>query len=136
MKVLNYQNTPNNANITLYIKKIKTLCKILNWGNWNSGFIKLGVRWAERDIHSEIYWPLDSLFLLQLSRREKHRGTLTVSMMQIWQLLSRLFLRLERAILEKNAMYKVAPEIFFQPKDGAIFSSIAKLIIVSIVMIF
>ena len=30
--------------------KIKTLCNTLNWGNWNSGFIKLGVRWAERDI--------------------------------------------------------------------------------------
>ena len=50
-------------------------------------------------------------------------------MMQISQLFSRLFLRLERAILEKNAMDKVAPEIFFQPKDGAIFSSIAKLMI-------
>ena len=22
----------------------------LNWENWNSGFVKLGVRWAERDI--------------------------------------------------------------------------------------
>jgi hypothetical protein len=36
-------------------------------------------------------------------------------------------LRLERAILEKNALDKVAPEIVFQSKDGAIFSSIAKL---------
>ena len=38
------------------------------------------------------------------------------------QLFSRLFLRLERAILEKNALGKVAPEIVFQTKDGAIFS--------------
>ena len=28
----------------------KPLCNTLNWGNWNSGFLKLGVRWAERDI--------------------------------------------------------------------------------------
>ena len=49
-KVLNYyQNTPKNVNITCYIKKKKTLCNTLNWGNWNSGFVKLGVRWAERD---------------------------------------------------------------------------------------
>ena len=45
-----YQNTPKNANITLYIKKEKPLCYTINWGNWNSGFVKLGVRWAERDI--------------------------------------------------------------------------------------
>ena len=25
--------------------------KTLNWGKWNSGFVKLGVRWAERDIN-------------------------------------------------------------------------------------
>ena len=47
VKVLNYyHNTPKNANITLYIKKIKTLCNTLNWGNWgnwNSGFIELVV---------------------------------------------------------------------------------------------
>ena len=42
IKVLNQdQNTSKNVNITL--------CNILNWGNWNSGFVKLGVRWAERD---------------------------------------------------------------------------------------
>ena len=52
VKVLNYyHNTLKNANITLlYIKKIKTLCNTLNSGNWNSGFVKLVVRWAERDI--------------------------------------------------------------------------------------
>ena len=50
IKVLNYgQNTSKNANITLYTKKIKALCNTLNWGNWNSGFVKLVVRWAERD---------------------------------------------------------------------------------------
>ena len=47
VEVLNYyHNTPKNANITLYIKKIKTLCNTLNWGNWgnwNSGFIELVV---------------------------------------------------------------------------------------------
>ena len=54
IKVLNqYQNAPKNANITSYIKKKKTLCKTLNWGNWNWGFIKLGVRWAERDNKQE-----------------------------------------------------------------------------------
>ena len=42
------------CNITLYsvtcnIKKKKTLSKTLNWGNWNSWFVKLGVRWAEQD---------------------------------------------------------------------------------------
>ena len=30
-------------------KKKKTLCNTWNWGNWNSGFVKLGFRWAERD---------------------------------------------------------------------------------------
>ena len=30
-------------------KEKETLCNTLNWGNWNSGFVKLGVRWAERD---------------------------------------------------------------------------------------
>ena len=50
-KVLNqYQNTPKNSNKTSYIKKKKTLCNTLNWGNWNSGFVKLGVGWAERNI--------------------------------------------------------------------------------------
>ena len=41
---------PKNAKTTLYMKKKKTLCNTLNWGNWNSGFVKLGVRWAKRDI--------------------------------------------------------------------------------------
>ena len=46
-----YQNSPKNANITLYIKKKEeTLCNTLNWGNWNSGFVKLDVWWAEGDI--------------------------------------------------------------------------------------
>ena len=50
IKVMNqYRYTPKNANITRYIKKKKTLCNTLNWRNWNSGFVKLGVRWAERD---------------------------------------------------------------------------------------
>ena len=41
IKILNKdQNTSKNANITLY-----TLCNTLNWGNWKSGFIKLGVQW-------------------------------------------------------------------------------------------
>ena len=45
IKVLNqYQNTPKNANITRYIKKERTLCNTLNWGNLSSGLIKLGVR--------------------------------------------------------------------------------------------
>ena len=43
-------HTPKNANISRYIKKKeKTLCNTLNWGNWNSGFVKLGVHWAEQD---------------------------------------------------------------------------------------
>ena len=34
VKVLNYITIqPKNANITLYIKKLKTLCNTLNWGN-------------------------------------------------------------------------------------------------------
>ena len=36
--------------IKLFILKRK---KHLNWGYWNLGFVKLGVRWAERDINSE-----------------------------------------------------------------------------------
>ena len=44
VKVLNYITIqPKNANITLYIKKLKTLCNTLNWGNWNSEFRKLVV---------------------------------------------------------------------------------------------
>ena len=34
-------------------KKIKTLCNTLDWGNWNSEFGKLVVRWAEPDINPE-----------------------------------------------------------------------------------
>ena len=50
IKVLNWdQNTSKNANITLYTKKIKTLCNTLNWENRNSEFVILVVRWAERD---------------------------------------------------------------------------------------
>ena len=37
--------------LTRYIKKKKTLCNTLSWGNWNSGFVKLGVWWAEQDIN-------------------------------------------------------------------------------------
>ena len=50
-----YQNTPKNADIIRYIKKKKkkTPCNTLDWGNWNSGFVKLGVRWAERDTCQE-----------------------------------------------------------------------------------
>ena len=29
--------------------KTHTLCNTLNWGNQNSGFVKLGVRWTEQD---------------------------------------------------------------------------------------
>ena len=48
VKVLNqYHNTPKNANTTLYTRK-KTHCNTLNWGNWNSEFVKL-VQWAEKD---------------------------------------------------------------------------------------
>ena len=35
--------------MTCYIKKKKTLCNTLDWGNWYSGFVKLGVWWAEQD---------------------------------------------------------------------------------------
>ena len=35
-------------------QKIKSLCNTLNWGNWNSEFIKLVVRWAERDIGKQL----------------------------------------------------------------------------------
>ena len=59
IKVLNqYPNTPKNASITHYIKKKKTLCNTLNWGNWNSGFVKLGVRWAERDNGNQLFYYL------------------------------------------------------------------------------
>ena len=55
IKVLNQlQKTSKNANVTHYIKKKKkTPCNTLDWGNWNSGFVKLGVRWAERDTCQE-----------------------------------------------------------------------------------
>ena len=33
---------------SLYEKE-KALYNTLNWGNWNTGLVKLGVRWAERD---------------------------------------------------------------------------------------
>ena len=89
-----------------------------------------------KQLKTHIAFSMFPILDTNLWRREKHRGTLTVSMMQISQLFSRLFLRLERAILEKNALDKVAPEIVFQSKDGAIFSSIAKLMMFSIVMIF
>ena len=56
IKVLNkYQNTLKNVNITRYIERKKTLCNTLNWGNWNSGFLKLGVWWGERDISLKSY---------------------------------------------------------------------------------
>ena len=35
---------------SLYQKKQKKLGNTFSWGNWNSGFVKLGVRWAERDV--------------------------------------------------------------------------------------
>ena len=41
-----------NANITCYIKKEKKHFATLQFlGNWNLGFVKLGVRWAERNVH-------------------------------------------------------------------------------------
>ena len=39
--------------IYLVILKRKTLCNTLNWGNWNSGLVKLGVQWAEQDRNKE-----------------------------------------------------------------------------------
>ena len=38
---------------SLYEKEKKPLCYTLYWGNWNSGFGKLGVLWAEKDINYE-----------------------------------------------------------------------------------
>ena len=44
VKVLNYIIIqPKYANITLYIKKLKTLCNTINWGNRNSELGKLVV---------------------------------------------------------------------------------------------
>ena len=37
-------NYTQKCQYNLYIKKEKPLCNTLNWGNWNSGFVKLGVR--------------------------------------------------------------------------------------------
>ena len=43
IKVLNWHhNTPKNANITLYINKIKTLCNNLFWGKLKFGIRKIG----------------------------------------------------------------------------------------------
>ena len=62
IKVLNqYQNTPKNANITCYIQKKKPLCNTLNWGNWNSGFVKLAVR--DIDLSKESVNKFQILFL-------------------------------------------------------------------------
>ena len=36
--------------IYLHRKRIKTLCNTLNWGCWNSRFVKLVVLWVERYI--------------------------------------------------------------------------------------
>ena len=57
-----------NANITCYIKKKKPLCNTLNWGNWNSGFVKLGVWWAERDIWHKNCTPLNQLVVSNLKK--------------------------------------------------------------------
>ena len=40
--------------IWLVILRRKALCNTLNWGYWNSGFVKLGVRWAECGITLEL----------------------------------------------------------------------------------
>ena len=40
---------------------MKTLCNTLNWGNWNSEFVKLDVRWAERDIDVENFLVLKDM---------------------------------------------------------------------------
>ena len=59
---------PKNANITQYTKKKKRLCNTLNWGNWNSGFVKLGVRWAERDTYNDIKkYDVDNLMNLYIN---------------------------------------------------------------------
>ena len=42
-------NQYQNANITHYIKKKEPLCNTLDLGNWDSGFVKLGIPWAEWD---------------------------------------------------------------------------------------
>ena len=34
-------------------KRKKPLCNTLNWGIWNSGFVGLGVWWAERDFEKK-----------------------------------------------------------------------------------
>ena len=49
-----------NANISKR-KNTHTLFNNLNWENWNSGFIKLGVRWAEQDIPAELFNSKQSL---------------------------------------------------------------------------
>ena len=67
IKFLNwYQNTPKNAKVTRYVKKKKkTLCNTLNWRNWNSGFVKLSVQWAEWDKNMAKWWITILFFLIK-----------------------------------------------------------------------
>ena len=71
IKVLNwYQNKPKNDSISRYIKKKKPLCNNLNRGNWNSGFVKLGFWWAERDTEL-VPWNLLFALILKIYLRIK-----------------------------------------------------------------
>ena len=99
-KVINqYQNTPKNANITRHIKKKKqTLCNTLNLGNWNSGFQKFGVWWAQRDIKEEsclkfiLFSCGNAQKIIQILASDRHSNLkqqkffyLTLSSAALWQ---------------------------------------------------
>ena len=50
--LVNIGKIHQKMSINLFTQKNKYT---LNWGNWNSGFVKLVVRWAERDTKSLFY---------------------------------------------------------------------------------
>ena len=63
--------------IYLVILKRKTLCNTLNWGNWNSGLVKLRVRWGQ--IREKIAFsvrPISKFFQKLFNNRNMYQKTL------------------------------------------------------------
>ena len=63
--------------MTNYTKRKNPLCNTINWANWNLGFVKLGVRWAERDNNFEKTNPYQRVFsdlFISIGPRRRRRN--------------------------------------------------------------
>ena len=84
----------------------KTLCNTLNWENWNSGFEKLGVRWAEQDIN-----PLSLPKYSHYKSKSGTRGQRINQIIQLWLFLLVSWCKFSRYFLKICKITKKFPVV-------------------------